>query len=76
MVHVYRGYIVLSLFLVVDCILIWWVNFGTRPTSFVTAPVSTGDQILITYALVGAAVIVILATIFYKVKPVPANLRR
>lgn len=76
MTRIYRGYILLSLFLVVDCFLIWWVNFNTRSTGFVAAPVASGDQTLVTFALVGAAAIAILATIFYKVKPVPANLRR
>ena len=76
MARVYHGHILLSLFLVVDCFLIWWVNFNTRSTGFIAAPVAAGNQTLVTYVLVGAAAIAILMTIFYKVKPVPANLRR
>lgn len=72
----YRGYILLSLFLIVDCFLIWWVNFNARSTGFIAAPIASGDQPLVTYALVGAAAIATLVTIFYKVKPVPATFRR
>jgi hypothetical protein len=69
----YRGGILLAVFLVVDGFLIWWINVtNSRTTSFVTAPVASGDVTLVTYALVGVAVITILAAIFFKFKPVPA----
>ena len=75
MIRSYRGITLLSIFLIVDCILIWWVN-QPRTTGFVTAPIATGDQSIVTLVLVGAAVIAILGAIMFKSKPVPANLRR
>ena len=71
MIRSYRGITLLTIFLVVDCILIWWVN-SPRTTSFVAAPVASGDQSLVTLVLIGAAVISVLGAIMFKSKPVPA----
>lgn len=69
----YRGGFLLSVFLVVDGFLIWWVNLpSSRTSSFPAAPVASGDVTLVTYAIVGVAVIAILAAIFFRFKPVPA----
>ena len=70
----YRGLAILLAFLVVDCILIWIVN-TSRVLPVTAAPITSGDRLLITEVLIGAAVIGVLVAIFYKVKPVPANLR-
>jgi len=69
----YRGLGFVSAFLVVDCILIWLVNAPTS-TRVTSPPIATGDQLMITLVLVGAGIIAVLAAIYYKVKPVPANL--
>lgn len=69
----YRGGILLSVFLVIDSFLIWWINAtNSRTTGFVAAPVASGDVTLVTYALIGAALIAVLVAIFFKFKPVPA----
>jgi hypothetical protein len=69
----YRGGILLSVFLVVDGFLIWWINAtNSRTATFVAAPVASGDVTVVTYGLIGAAVIAVLAAIFFKFKPVPA----
>ena len=71
-----RGIITVLSLLIVESILIWWVNSSSRQTSFVTAPVASEEATLITYALIGAAAITVLGAIYFKVKPVPANLGR
>ncbi|MGY5859166.1 MAG: hypothetical protein RTU63_07340 [Candidatus Thorarchaeota archaeon] len=67
-----RGAILLSVFLAVDGFLIWWINSSSRTSGFAAAPVASGDVTLVTYALIGAAVISILGAIMFKSKPVPA----
>ena len=67
-----RGGILLSIFLVVDGLAIWWVNSSSRTSNFTTAPVASGDVTLVTYGLIGAAVIAVLGAIFFRFKPVPA----
>lgn len=70
----YRGIISLTVFLVVDGLLIWWVN--SSPRTVTAAPlISSGDQGIITLVLAGAAVIAVLAAIMFKSKPVPARFR-
>jgi hypothetical protein len=72
-----RGIITILSLLIVESILIWWVNISSsRTTSFVTAPIASEEATLITYALIGAMVITVLGAIYFKVKPVPANLGR
>ena len=68
----YRGIGLLVSFLVVDAALILIVNAPTVETR-TGASASTGDQLVITMALAGAAVIAILAGIFFRFKPVPAT---
>ena len=64
----YLGLILVSVFVVVDCILIWIVNSRTGIPGIVGA-VPAGDQFTITLVLIGAAVIAILVGIAHKVKP-------
>jgi len=69
----YRGYILVSVFVIVDCILIWMVNSSTRATG--AGLIAPEDQFTITLVLAGAAIIAILLAIFFKFKPVPAIFR-
>jgi len=74
MIRSYRGIILLTVFLVIDCILIFWINTAPR-TAFVAAPIGYEDRTLVTYVLVGAAAIAVLGAIMFKSKPVPARFR-
>lgn len=74
MIRGYRSIILLTVFLVIDCILILWINTAPR-TAFIAAPIAIEDRTTITFVLVGAAVISVLAAIMFKSKPVPARFR-
>ncbi|MCK4566889.1 MAG: hypothetical protein KAU48_06230 [Candidatus Thorarchaeota archaeon] len=65
-----RGLTLVSVFVIVDCILIWMVNTSTRATG--AAPIALEDQFTVTLVLAGAAIIAVLVAIFFKFKPVPA----
>jgi len=68
-----RGLTLVSLFVIVDCVLIWMVNSSTRATG--AGLIAPEDQFTITLVLAGAAIIAILLAIFFKFKPVPARFR-
>ena len=68
-----RGYTLVSVFVIVDCILIWMVNTSTRATA--GGLVAAEDQFTVTLVLAGAAIIAILLAIIFKFKPVPARFR-
>ena len=68
-----RGLTFVSVFVIVDCILIWMVNSSTRATG--AGLVAPEDQLTITLVLAGAAIIVILLAIIFRYKPVPAIFR-
>lgn len=68
-----RGLTLVSVFVIVDCVLIWMVNSSTRATG--AGLIAPEDQFTITLALAGAAIIAILLAIFFKFKPVPALFR-
>jgi len=65
-----RGYALVSVFVIVDCILIWMVNTSTRATGGGYIPAE--DQFTVTLVLAGAAIIAVLVAIIFKFKPVPA----
>ena len=64
----YRGLILVSAFLVVDCILIWIVNSNTSAAG-IPGPISAEDGTTITLVLVGAAILAALAAVLWKLKP-------
>jgi hypothetical protein len=63
----YRGIILVTAFVVVDCILIWLVN--TNRVLPGVGVISSADQVLITLILVGAAIVAIFAAVLWKLKP-------
>ncbi len=65
-----RGLTLVSVFVIVDCILIWMINTNTRATG--AGLIAPEDQYTVTLALAGAGIIAILLAIFFKFKPVPA----
>ena len=69
----YRGLTLVSVFVIVDCILIWMVNSSTGATG--AGLIASEDQFTITPVLAGAAIIAILLAIIFKFKPVPAKFR-
>ncbi|MHA1615514.1 MAG: hypothetical protein ACTSW7_02530 [Candidatus Thorarchaeota archaeon] len=68
-----RGLTLVSVFVIVDCILIWMVNTSTRATG--GGLVAAEDQFPVTLVLAGAGFIAILLAIIMKYKPVPARFR-
>ncbi len=65
-----RGLTLVSVFVIVDCILIWMINTSTRATG--AGLIAPENQYTVTLALAGAGIIAILLAIFFKFKPVPA----
>lgn len=65
-----RGLTLVSVFVIVDCILIWMVNTSTRATG--AGFIASEDQFTVTLVLAGAGIIAVLIAIFFKFKPVPA----
>ena len=63
----YRGLILVTAFVVVDCILIWLVNTNRVLPGIGT--ISSADQLVITMVLVGAAIVSIFAAVLWKLKP-------
>ena len=63
----YRGIILVTAFVVVDCILIWLVNTNRVLPGIGT--ISSADQLVITMVLIGAAIVSIFAAVLWKLKP-------
>jgi len=68
MARSYHGIILVSAFLMVDCLLIWIVNSNTS-TAGIAGSIPAGDRFTITLILVGAAVIALFAVVLWKLKP-------
>ena len=63
----YLGIILVAAFIVADLILIFIVN--TSRVLPVVGVITPSDQLLITYVLVGAAVLAAIAAVLWKLKP-------
>ena len=64
----YLGIILVTAFIVVDCILLWFLNTNTPSAGF-AGTVTPADLPAINAVLIGAAIVAIFAAVLWKLKP-------